>query len=236
MSIAYNYKQIDDGLVFCLDGKNPNSVSGNINLGGTGTLTKSNVTTTSNYGGGWVFAGTGSSYIDISRNDLVTSNNYTCEAWWLNYGISPTNRNYGVLFGNYGPGFTGSSQVWFFVAGLWHGSGYGYANSGTSAEAAAELTGSGYNGTKYGTVCHTISTKQGSYYKTWINGVLVSNFPNGADNTPAVNVNWRVGCDVNSTNAEALYGEIYFARAYNRALSDDEVLYNFNSTRERYGV
>lgn len=32
------------------------------------------------------------------------------------------------------------------------------------------------------------------------------------------------------------YGKIYLIRAYNRALTDDEVLYNFNSTKWRFGV
>ena len=236
MSVTHGTDNIHSGLVFCFDGKNIKTTSDSgINFGSArGSLVKNNVTYTSNYGGGYVFAGDNSSYIDITTQQLITTNDYTCEAWWLNYGLSPTNRNYGVLFGNYGPGFSGTSQVWFFVAGLWHGGGYGYA-SGISPEATAELSGTGYNGTKYGVVCHTISTKQGSYYKTWINGVLVADNPSGANNSVATNVNWRIGCDVNSTNAEALGGEIYFARAYNRALTTAEVLDNYNSTKYRFG-
>ena len=235
MPVVHGSNQLHDDLVFVYDGRNYKTNVEQHNAGGRGAFTFSNVTFTSNYGGGYVFAGDNSSYIDIQNTKLITSNNYTCEAWWLNYGLSPTNRTYGVLFGNYGPSFSGTNQVWFFVAGLWHGGGYGYASSGTSTEAAAELTGSGYNGTKYGQVCHTISVKNGATYKTWINGVLVRNNTSGANNSVATNVNWRIGCDVNSTNAEALGGEIYFARAYNRALSDDEALYNFNSNKARYG-
>lgn len=228
MGLFHSPNITSDGMVFCLDGRNYKSTTGNINIGGRGNLIKSNVSYTTDYGGGFVFTGNNSSYIDIDRSDLLTSGStdYSIEAWYLNPGVSATSRSYGVIISNYGPGFTGSNQIWFFTAGLWHGGTYGYVGGGP---------GSAYGGTEYGVVRHIASTKSGSTYKTWYQGTQYVNNTGGANNIAVTNVNWRIGCDVNSTNAEALTGTIYLIRMWNRALSDSEILYNFNSEKQRFG-
>jgi hypothetical protein len=227
MGIFYNPNQLSSGLVFCYDGANSKTVNSNINIGGAGTITKSNVTYTSEYNGGYVFTGNNSSYIDTSVADFGIGNSYTIEAWYIQSGNNTAGNNYGVIFGNYGPGYSGSTQIWFFTAGLWHGSGYGYIpNQGEN--------GSTYSGVALNAPRHILSIKSGTSVKSFYQGnkVVDTTMP---DNSVATNINWRIGTDVNSSQGEALNGKIYLIRMYNRAFTDAEASYAFSSTKGRFG-
>jgi hypothetical protein len=228
MGIYYNSNITSDGLVFCFDGQNSKSVNSNINIGGSGNIIKSNVTYTSEYGGGYVFAGGNSSYIDTDISNFNLGSNYTIEAWYVLSGNNLSGNNYGVIFGNYGPGYSGSSNIWFFTAGLWHGSGYGYIpNQGES--------GTTFSGVALNAPRHILSVKSGTSVKCFYQGnkVVDATMP---DNSVSTNVNWRIGTDVNTPSGEAMNGKIYLIRMYNRAFTDAEAINNFTRTRGRFGI
>lgn len=228
MGLGHSPFLVSSGLVFCYDGANSKTVSDNINIGGNGTISKSNVTYTSEYNGGYIFTGANSSYIDTSISDFGIGNSYTIEAWYMQSGNNANGNNYGVIFGNYGPSYSGAGQVWFFTAGLWHGSGYGYIpNQNENA--------STYGGVALNAPRHILSVKSGTSVKSFYQGnkVVDTTMP---DNSVSTNINWRIGTDVNSTQGEALNGKIYLIKMYNRAFSDAEAVYNFQQTRGRFGV
>lgn len=228
MGIFYNPNIISDSLIFCFDANNIKSVNSNINIGGSGSITKSNVTYTSEYNGGYIFTGGNSSYIDTDISNFNIGSNYTIEAWYMQSGNNANGNNYGVIFGNYGPGYSGSSQIWFFTAGLWHGSGYGYIPN--QGENAGTFSGVALNAPR-----HILSTKSGTSVKSFYQGnkVVDTIMP---DNSVATNINWRIGTDVNSTQGEALNGKIYLIKMYNRAFTDAEAIKNFNALRGRFGI
>jgi hypothetical protein len=154
--------------------------------------------------------------IDINRNNLVSGTGaFTVEAVINNIaGI-------GVIIGNYGPGYTGDS-IWVFAGGMYLNGGYGYMDNYNS-----------YMNGLHHLVC--IREADGTF-KTYQDGVLRRNTNPGSPASVRSDINWRIGVDVNSTNAEPFNGDIHLVKVYNKALTEAEVLQNYRHYKTRFNI
>lgn len=154
--------------------------------------------------------------IDINRNNIISGTGaFTIEAVINN--VSGT----GVIIGNYGPSYT-SNSIWFFAGGMYLNGGHGYMDN----------YGSIMNGLHH-LVC--IREADGTF-KTYQDGILRKNTNPGSPASVRSDINWRVGVDVNSTNSEPFNGDIHIVKAYNRALTEAEVLQNYRHYKSRYNI
>lgn len=159
------------------------------------------------------FSFAGSHNIDLNSNNIITGNNpFTIESW-----TNKTSGSYGVIFGNYGSGYT-SNTLWFATAGLYINSSVYHSDYSTS------MAGIHYS---------AVSRNSNGDVKLYRDGVLV----NTGTLTAAISTdqNFRIGTNVNGTG-EALYGDIYSIKVYNRELSESEIQQNFAAQRGRYGI
>lgn len=87
-----------------------------------------------------------------------------------------------------------------------------------------------------GTIYTVTLTYDGSTIKLYVNGVLkAQQTAKGTISKPDYATTMAIGCNPfgNTQSASMFKGKIYSARIYNRALSQDEVTYNYNTT---YGI
>ena len=79
-----------------------------------------------------------------------------------------------------------------------------------------------------------VATRDGSgNVRLYVNGRL-NNTGTLTGSIPS-NINFRIGSDVNGFN-EQLTGNIYSIKVYNRVLSLDEVVQNYNSQKSRFDL
>jgi hypothetical protein len=223
MALAHSPRIITDGLVLCLDAANQKSYPGSETTwtdlsgnGNNGTLTNGPTYSSPN-SGSIVFDGI-DDYVELNTTNIVTGTNpFTFDCF---YTITSTN-NGGLLFGNYGSGYTTNY--------LWISGEYGiYINS--------DVYFPGYP-LQPGTY-HMAATRESNgsvvLYKNGVevnSGSLTASIPNGP--------NFRIGSDTNSgggPGGEELNGKIYSEKIYNRALTASEIQQNFNALRGRFGI
>ena len=87
-----------------------------------------------------------------------------------------------------------------------------------------------------GQINHISATYDGMQQKIYQNGVLVNtvNTTLGIGNPPSYNL--VIGALGHAPATYNLNGNIYLARIYNRALSSEEILQNFNTTKKRFNL
>jgi hypothetical protein len=159
------------------------------------------------------FSFAGSHNIDLNSNNIITGNNpFTIESW-----TNKTSGSYGAIFGNYGSGYT-SGTLWFATAGLY---------------ISGSVYHSDYSTTMAGIHHSAVTRNSNGDVKLYRDGVLVNTGTLTAS-IPAQQ-NFRIGTDVNGTG-EALYGDIYNVKVYNRELSESEIKQNFAAQRGLYGI
>ena len=213
----YGPKIVTSGLVLCLDAANKRSypgtgttwtdLSGNSN---TGTLTNGPTFSAGNMGS-IVFDGT-NDYVNISS--LITGNqSFSWGAW-----INPTATGTPVLFGNVSNGLAMISY-WDSANNKVRVGTYGndILTSGTAIPPST-----------WGYTCWT-----------W-NGTTLTSYTNGiADGTAAgfsFNISNLYTTIGNSVNSQYFTGRIAQTLVYNRALSESEILKNYNATAVRFGM
>jgi hypothetical protein len=221
---------VTSGLVLHLDAGNPKSYPGtgtiwydraaNLNAGvaNNGTLINGPVFNSGN-GGSVVFDGV-DDYVSISQN--INPPNITLEFVYKTLVNSPheylisnsrdccgTYNGYELYTFNGRPRF----QIW---------------NS----------TNVGLSGTETLTnqIYHVTATYNGSQLKIYQNGILTgtANSTLGIGNPPSFNL--VIGAMGYGPAIYNLTGNIYTSKIYNRALSSQEVLQNYNATKSRYGL
>jgi len=82
-------------------------------------------------------------------------------------------------------------------------------------------------------------SKQGNTMVSYKNGVLVGSVTSaGAFDATETNGNVVIGTIVSTTytGQQSFIGTIYSIKIYNRALTSDEILQNYNSTKSRFGL
>ena len=236
--IDSNSKIVQSSLNWYLDASQLRSYGGSgttfTNLYGTGkngTLTNSPVFVTTN-GGGFRFDGNGA-YIDMGNspvsNGVYSKSNMSFCIWlYLPYTF-----------------FLGSRNICF-------GGNYGGANFGPQMYVAASTPGGVFtalvywlikrdqgdvatisNSINFNTFYNFVGSYDGSYLRLYKNGVLVSTsgyFPSLIFSGNNFNVGGY------SADQSFFNGYIYNVIMYNKALSDAEVLQNYNVQKSRFGL
>ena len=206
------------GLIFHIDagindsytgvGSTIYDISGNEYIG---TLTNAPTFSTTN-GGSIVFDGS-NDYIELNTNSIITgTQSFTIESFY-----TITGSGGGALFGNYGPGNT-SNTIWFSGQ-------YGIYINAACYAASHPIT----SGTH-----HMVATRDSNgVVKLYLDGALSNTVTlNASIATP---INYRIGTDAGSTQ-EPFAGNLYNMRVYNRDLSINEILQNYNIQKLKFGL
>ena len=241
MAFHYSPKIVTDDLVFVLDAGNPKSYSGTgtawNDLSGNSnhmTLTGSPVFNPAN-NGSITFDGT-DDYAAIGGNNIPSTNPLSL------YGI--TNFSIEVLVNGNG---TGNANQHILAKGDpigLVGWALTYGDPATADElgffiSETEVVGNATSGTltgitDFGNWAHYTVTKSGTTFKLYKNGVL---FDTTTDSTAVVSTthDFKVGKPHHSEDHE-LNGNVAIARVYHKALTQSEIIQNFNATKSRFGL
>lgn len=241
MAFAYSPKIVTDGLVLYLDAANPYSyVSGSTVWNDlsknqlTSSVTYTNLPTyTSSYGGGISFNG-------VATN-LITSTGYTLSKNVLNFGLGDytvdisltVSRSFGsgyqpiISAGNNLTVPTGSA-VGVFVNGN-SGNINMYNNIGVLSTGIPYTNGQPLVVTFVKTSTLLKAYKNGNYIGAvsgvyFTSSLLDGDIILGTYSAPSVVSN------------QLFVGSIHTVKAYSKALSDEEILQNYNATKGRFGL
>ena len=158
------------------------------------------------------FSFAGSHNIDLNSTSVISGTDpFTIESW-----TNLTSGSYGAIFGNYGSGY--GSGLWWATAGLYIGGSVYHSNYSSS------MAGIHHSAVTRDSAGNVVLYRDGVQVAT---GTLTGSIPS--------NINWRIGTDVNGTG-EAMNGNIYNIKVYNRVLTSSEIAQNFNAHRARYGL
>jgi hypothetical protein len=226
MATRYSPKIVTDGLVLSLDAANRLSypgtstiwydMSGNAN---TGTLT--NGPTFSNRNGGSIIFDGVDDYVSIPNNsNFNNGNNITVEAWVLCTNWSSYTHPMIVA--------KGINVEWI----LWKSNDSGYVGKlGWRAAGTVYSTTSLPNNTWVQCVGSVGSAGQ----KVYLNGVLESTA--GATTFTSGNINVAIAAGLVTGSPSNLLGaNVAITRIYNRQLTDNQILQNYNATKTRFGL
>jgi len=224
MSINSPIKAVNTELVVCLDAGNLKSYVGSgttwndlTKNGRNGTLTNGPIFSGAN-GGTIVFDGT-NDYVSVTpMYNFATSNQLTTIIWaksavstWNEYGFLLSKRDQFVMHPN-----ISSTSVSCYVnttTGGWQAATFSASNITVFNQYAMTFVG----GTIY----------------AYFNGVLSATNSSAGSTMSSDAGDMYVGWD-DGIGGRYLNGSVGLVMAYNRALSGDEILRNYNSTKTRY--
>ena len=235
---------VSNGLVLNLDASDINSYykTGTewFNIAATsstikGTLVNGPVFDTAN-GGSILFDGV-NDYVNLGSNLKFNDSDITYDFW---FKVTDNSDVYREIITIGSSNQSNSISLWKYRSGL--NSGKVFANINivgfTQTMVISQLTGADILNT---IVNYTaVFKKESGVYKLYLyrNGVLDAST---TSNVTSYNMNnWanfeaRIGSG-SSTYPELWKGNIYSGKVYNRAISDSEVLQNFNVTKSRFGL
>jgi hypothetical protein len=236
---------ITNGLIFYVDAANgksyPGSGTNTTNLGritSTGSLVNG-VSYNSSYGGSFVFDGT-NDYISCGdTNFQITGNSLSFECCFYHDG---TDKNNMPIFAKRNP----NSPFNQFSIGVNNGNFYAGGigkvvnmflrpdESTNQGPPDPKDRGCAYTLPSAG-IYHLVGVNDSTSARLFVNGVLVATTTSSQtpNNFTISSHDMRIG----NSNYSAYYtGSIQFIKLYNRALSSDEVLQNYESTRERFNL
>ena len=220
MSFTYSPKIVTDGLVFYVDAANPNSyVSGNTTVDSlvsnvTGSLINDTDFSPDNQGS-WVFDGVGDRITFDSTESTINNigPKSTCNIW-----IKYDTTGYAVLIG----GSSYSNGGYFFWANP----------SGAYSSYMASYDLASWTSFGTGVWINYCVTKNDSGNVIWYgNGQQLGT---GTVNAASSIGFWSIGSYFNG--GYSFNGNISNVQVYNRALSSDEVLQNYNALKGRFGL
>jgi hypothetical protein len=84
------------------------------------------------------------------------------------------------------------------------------------------------------TINHVAATKSGTSYSLYLNGRSLGTTTGGATITQSQNL--RIGTDRSTSQTINFVGNMYNIKVYNRGITAQEVLQNFNATRWKFGI
>ena len=210
---------VTNGLVFCVDAANPQSIiSGQttwkdltFNTTG-GTLVNGVGFSGSGVSSGLVFDGTDDYVSNITG--ITTTNQISVNAWF-----KPTSIN------NFQHIVDSSNNTWHLAIlntnNIYFWDGLVYQRSGATVTANSNLMATG--------------VKTDTTNRIYLNGSLSESL-NSANSVPTNNVNIGRWQGNSSTPSRYFTGTTYGVQIYNRALSPFEVYQNFNALKGRYGI
>jgi hypothetical protein len=234
---------VKSGLVLSLDAANARSyvsgsttwrdLSGNNN---SGSLTNGPTFSTAN-GGSIVFDGT-DDYVITALNVTPTLNitsQITLETWLLSTSLANSSHGDGIMSKGLSSDFNSGVYETLFVQGSGVNTPFFRIRIGASTPT--------YNPTNIpinlNQIYHVVSTYNGSIMRIYINGVEsgtgLSTSGNIETNTEQLAIGVRYIHRGGGTDS-FFSGNIYSNKIYNRALSADEILQNFNATKGRFNL
>ena len=221
---------VEDGLVLYLDAANKKSypgtgtdwydLSGN---GNTGVLTNGPTFDSANVGS-MVFDG-----VDdiISYGSLLDVGN----TFTLNFWIKPTTNTRQTIFSNGYPYLTNKG---FFMCCPGNNATDMFLSLGRDQKVAVSSTGTLTNNVIQ--MITAVANGSFSLIKLYVNGTEISNYSTQDDAN--ISLQYDTGIFVtgkrNTTSSDRLHSSIYNLQIYNRALTPQEILQNYNATKGRY--
>jgi hypothetical protein len=228
----FNNKIVTDGLVLCLDAADTKSYPGSGTIWYDRTKNKNNGTLTNGptfsslNSGNIVFDGT-NDYIatNFTIANLSTSSNFTWLMWCYLSATSaaPQVQVYLGNYNNYSPNYD-----WW--GSYRNGTSLYVGNYASSTERSISTTIPSAGWYQIGQL------RNGSTHYLYLNAVSKNS---GTFTTPSINsaATLRLGNAGNgATNVDHFNGNIANFQLYNKALSDSEILQNFNAQRKRFNI
>ena len=233
MATIGGYNVVTDGLVLSLDAANPRSyVSGSTTWGDLSGNNYLGTATTplysSSFGGSFLFSNNTTNIFSIPNVVLNTNGGVTLESF--TYLTSSSYAN-GIGNPNGIIGHRSGSTTALYAVGI--------NPNGTYGVGFFQYPFGSVNGFSYSSVdtwYHTIWVQTPTNVYQYVNGVLVYSF-SFTFTLPSLTTssNFIVGRWIGGSS-QPLYGNIASFRYYNRALSAQEVLQNYNATKGRFGL
>lgn len=230
MAFNYSPKIVTDGLVLYLDASNPKSyVSGSTSWndisrsGINGTLTNGPTFTSSNRGA-IVFDGT-DDYVSLGTKNLI-QNDFTINIWFkLN---SSGDKEHFILSNNYS-----TTPALLITANV-----VGSARELTAYYASGSVTSYTISATTNipASINNITLVRNGSTHTPYLNGIEQTSriFTNSTVLGLGL---YELGyATIRNKTTAYLQGNIYQTSIYNRALTAQEVLQNYNATKTRFGL
>jgi hypothetical protein len=160
-------------------------------------------------------------YITLPNGLLLGTGDFTVNQW-IKTDITEKG---GTTFGNYP---SGNLQIFFGYnyIGLWLGNNSTYLGISPWNVVLPEFTTQSVMIT---------ATRSGTTTYFYINGEIKKT---GSSSTTIGTPSsiFRIGDNSNSTSGEQFKGNIYLTQTYNRALTAQEILQNYNATKTRFGL
>jgi hypothetical protein len=229
MAFSYSPKIVTDGLVLYLDAGNPYSyVSGSTNWNDlsrsmlSGSLVNGPTYNTGSLGS-IVFDGV-NDRVDLSNATSLWTSNFT-----INFYIKSNVLGNQFIFSNGSYG-SAATNIWFGGLALSSFDVHLRRTDGTGAVGYTFALPINYNILGYYTVIYNTADNTLKLYQ---NSNLVESKNTSLVNPSWMPNGWRIG---NSEGWTSLNGNIYNFTIYNRALSAQEVLQNYNATKTRFGL
>jgi hypothetical protein len=234
MAVGYNPSIVSDGLVFFLDPANIRSYSGsgtstNSLVSGIGGTLVNGVGFGTTNNGYFIFDGT-DDYINIPHNSLLTNPNNLTINMWVRSNF--TSARYSDLIGKGTSDSDEEYTIIFLVSCI-------YFDVGSGAGPYIQPSYTTAANTWYNVCCTHARSGGSSDLRLYLNGTRVAANVNAQNNTPNSNTsNVTIGQRFNagSSSNSSFSGAISQVQIYNRTLTEQEILQNFNATRFRYGI
>jgi hypothetical protein len=234
---------VTNGLVLCLDGANKQSyVSGSTTwrdlsgIGNNATLVNG-PTFNPSYGGG-IQSIANTSYSSIPDNNSLDLTSLTISLWFNRGDIltlaGGDQQNFFIKGNTNAPGgdnYNYSVQLF----GPTGGGQYAWRNPSIGFGALAPPSQVLFANQLYNLVITHVSTNTPIAY---LNGIKQTDWTTTNPTNPLVTNTWRatISGDVERNGAASFNGVFYYIHLYNRALSETEVLQNWNALKGRFGL
>ena len=236
MGVKAGPRIVKDGLVFSLDAAVSRSYSGSGLtsfglVGGIGGTLVNGTGFSSANGGSFFFDGT-NDYIEVSDSNLLAfgTNPFSIDIWLYSTYVFPgSGYNYGTILTTY-TNYNSDFGSYFYLA-LFNNTA-GLNNIVSFLDSTGNFMGS------FGAIINVDEwtnvtfTRTGNNMVCYKNGISVS-IQSYANNFSGVR-NTRIGGGVISINT--FKGFLPSFKIYNRALTAQEILQNYNATKKRYGL
>ena len=229
MSFNFSPKIVTDGLILYLDASNPKSLlSGDTIWYDISKLSKSPTTVnsptfTNEKGGGLIFDGI-NDYVTLGTDQDYYFNltkPYTISIWFKSNSLSTMG-----LVTRYNAGVRGNYFLKFLLNG---------AIMFNREISPFNLFSNGILST--GVVNNVVISYDGTYQKIHLNGIFDRQQLSGNIVQNQSNINLLIGTSQLFGNpTEFFNGTIYNVKIYNKGLSDNEILQNYNTLKTRFGL
>jgi hypothetical protein len=238
MAFNYSPKVVTDGLVLYLDAANPKSyVSGSttwgdLSRGGNNGTLVNGPTFDGGNGGSIVFDGINDYIITPNSTSLNITSTITLESWIKSTTLANSSHGDGI----FSKGLSADNNSGVYETLLIQSGGINYPFFRMRIGATTPAYSPTNIPITLNQLYHIVSIYNGSIIRIFVNGVESGT---GLSTTGTIQSNTQeltLGVRYNRGSDSYFNGNIYSSRIYNRALSAQEVLQNYNATKTRFGL